>query len=50
MRSPASRCRSTATASNVRDWLYVGDHCAAIRTVLERGTPGETYNIGGKLR
>ncbi|TMH36122.1 MAG: dTDP-glucose 4,6-dehydratase [Betaproteobacteria bacterium] len=34
--------------SNVRDWLYVGDHCAAIRTVLERGRPGETYNIGGK--
>src|SRR5438876_2069598 len=33
---------------NVRDWLYVGDHCAAIRTVLERGRPGETYNIGGK--
>src|SRR5438094_7380130 len=33
--------------SNVRDWLYVGDHCAAIRTVLERGRPGETYNIGG---
>jgi len=32
---------------NVRDWLYVGDHCAAIRTVLEKGTPGETYNIGG---
>jgi dTDP-glucose 4,6-dehydratase len=32
---------------NVRDWLYVGDHCAAIRTTLERGTPGETYNIGG---
>jgi dTDP-glucose 4,6-dehydratase len=31
----------------VRDWLYVGDHCAAIRTVLERGRPGETYNIGG---
>jgi dTDP-glucose 4,6-dehydratase len=31
----------------VRDWLYVGDHCAAIRTVLARGTPGETYNIGG---
>jgi dTDP-glucose 4,6-dehydratase len=31
----------------VRDWLYVGDHCAAIRTVLERGPPGETYNIGG---
>src|SRR5215468_476638 len=33
--------------SNVRDWLYVGDHCAAIRAVLERGTPGETYNVGG---
>ena len=32
---------------NVRDWLYVGDHCAAIRMVLERGRAGETYNIGG---
>ena len=32
---------------NVRDWLYVGDHCAAIRHVLERGRPGEVYNIGG---
>jgi len=32
---------------NVRDWLYVGDHCAAIRAVLEHGRPGETYNIGG---
>ncbi|QNM96455.1 dTDP-glucose 4,6-dehydratase [Chitinimonas koreensis] len=32
---------------NVRDWLYVGDHCAAIRRVLEAGTLGETYNIGG---
>jgi dTDP-glucose 4,6-dehydratase len=32
---------------NVRDWLYVLDHCAALRTVLERGKPGETYNIGG---
>jgi dTDP-glucose 4,6-dehydratase len=32
---------------NVRDWLFVGDHCAAIRTVLERGVPGQTYNIGG---
>jgi dTDP-glucose 4,6-dehydratase len=31
----------------VRDWLYVGDHCSAIRTVLERGRVGETYNIGG---
>jgi dTDP-glucose 4,6-dehydratase len=32
---------------NVRDWLFVGDHCAAIREVLEAGKPGETYNIGG---
>jgi dTDP-glucose 4,6-dehydratase len=32
---------------NVRDWLYVGDHCAAIRSVLTGGLPGETYNIGG---
>ncbi len=31
----------------VRDWLYVEDHTAAIRTVLDRGMPGETYNIGG---
>jgi dTDP-glucose 4,6-dehydratase len=31
----------------VRDWLYVGDHCAAIRCVLANGKPGETYNIGG---
>ena len=33
---------------NVRDWLYVEDHCAAIRTVLARGRCGETYNIGGR--
>ncbi|HEX6530964.1 MAG TPA: dTDP-glucose 4,6-dehydratase [Burkholderiales bacterium] len=32
---------------NVRDWLYVLDHCDAVRLVLERGRPGETYNIGG---
>jgi dTDP-glucose 4,6-dehydratase len=32
----------------VRDWLYVGDHCSAIRAVLERGEIGETYNIGGR--
>ncbi len=31
----------------VRDWLYVEDHCRAIRTVLHKGTIGETYNIGG---
>lgn len=33
--------------SNVRDWLYVEDHCSAIRRVLEAGKVGETYNIGG---
>lgn len=32
---------------NIRDWLYVEDHCTAIATVLARGTPGEVYNIGG---
>ncbi len=32
---------------NVRDWLYVEDHCHAIAIVLRRGRPGETYNIGG---
>jgi dTDP-glucose 4,6-dehydratase len=31
---------------NVRDWLFVGDHCEAIRQVLSRGKPGETYNVG----
>jgi dTDP-glucose 4,6-dehydratase len=33
---------------NVRDWLFVGDHCEAIRCVLARGRLGESYNIGGK--
>ena len=33
---------------NVRDWLYVEDHCEAIKTVLAKGRPGETYNIGGR--
>jgi len=32
----------------VRDWLYVEDHCEALLTVLEKGEPGETYNIGGR--
>jgi dTDP-glucose 4,6-dehydratase len=32
---------------NVRDWLYVGDHCQALETVLQKGKAGETYNIGG---
>jgi dTDP-glucose 4,6-dehydratase len=33
--------------SNVRDWLFVADHARALRTVFERGAPGETYNVGG---
>ncbi len=33
---------------NVRDWLFVADHCEAIRTVLARGRVGETYNVGGR--
>jgi dTDP-glucose 4,6-dehydratase len=33
--------------SNVRDWLYVLDHCDALRLVLDKGRPGECYNIGG---
>ena len=33
---------------NVRDWLYVTDHCAAIRLVLAKGRTGETYNVGGR--
>jgi dTDP-glucose 4,6-dehydratase len=32
---------------NIRDWLFVGDHCSAIRRVLEAGRIGETYNVGG---
>jgi dTDP-glucose 4,6-dehydratase len=31
----------------IRDWLFVTDHCSAIRTVLDSGTPGQTYNVGG---
>ncbi|MDR1935580.1 MAG: dTDP-glucose 4,6-dehydratase, partial [Candidatus Accumulibacter sp.] len=31
----------------IRDWLYVSDHCAAIRRILDAGCPGETYNVGG---
>jgi dTDP-glucose 4,6-dehydratase len=33
---------------NVRDWLYVADHCDGICTVLDRGIPGQTYNMGGR--
>jgi len=32
---------------NIRDWLYVGDHCEALHTVIASGRPGHTYNIGG---
>ncbi|MGK7956398.1 MAG: dTDP-glucose 4,6-dehydratase [Crocosphaera sp.] len=32
---------------NIRDWLYVGDHCSALETVINKGKPGETYNVGG---
>ena len=35
------------TGANVRDWLYVDDHVAALRLVNEKGAPGETYNVGG---
>jgi len=35
------------TGENIRDWLYVEDHCDAIHTILEKGTIGETYNVGG---
>ena len=33
---------------NVRDWLYVADHCQALHLAAEKGVPGETYNVGGK--
>lgn len=33
---------------NVRDWLYVGDHCRAVDLILRRGRPGEIYNVGGR--
>ena len=36
------------TGNNVRDWLYVTDHCSAIWTVLEHGEDGATYNVGGR--
>ena len=35
------------TGENIRDWLYVEDHCEALWMVIEQGVPGETYNIGG---
>lgn len=35
------------SGTNVRDWLYVGDHCAALEIVMRSGAPGETYCVGG---
>mgnify|MGYP006072681213 CR=1 FL=1 len=35
------------TGENIRDWIFVNDHCEALRLVLKNGAPGETYNIGG---
>ena len=43
----ASRCRSTARAENIRDWLYVEDHARALVPGARPGPSGETYNIGG---
>ena len=36
------------TGNNVRDWLYVDDHVRALQAVFERGTPGESYMVGGR--
>src|SRR5712672_1143387 len=36
------------TGSNVRDWLYVDDHARALGSILQKGSPGETYNVGGR--
>ena len=33
---------------NIRDWLFVEDHCRALDAVVRRGTPGRTYNVGGR--
>jgi dTDP-glucose 4,6-dehydratase len=42
-----SRLPVYGKGTNIRDWLHVDDHVAALKCVLERGIPGETYNIGG---
>lgn len=36
------------TGANIRDWLYVGDHCAAIDSIIRRGRAGEIYHVGGQ--
>jgi dTDP-glucose 4,6-dehydratase len=38
------------TGSNERDWLYVEDHCSALRMLVDTGTPGEIYNIGANAQ
>ena len=35
------------TGKNVRDWLHVSDHCSAIDVILQKGKPGDVYNVGG---
>ena len=47
MRLMTNHCRCYGDGKNVRDWLYVKDHCSAIDAVLHRGRIGEVYNIGG---
>ena len=39
--------RYTEQAKNVRDWLYVEDHCRAIDLIIHKGRVGEVYNVGG---
>ena len=43
-----SRCRSTATAMQVRDWIHVRDHCRGVEAAWRKGKPGEVYNFGGR--
>jgi len=45
--APTPHRKDDGDGMNIRDWLYVEDHCDAIWTVLNKGTPGEVYNIGG---
>ena len=47
MRSTGKPLPVYGDGQNVRDWLYVTDHCDAILTVVEKGSLGETYNVGG---
>ena len=47
MRSTVSPSHLYGDGRNVRDWLHVHDHCRAVDLLLDAGTVGETYNIGG---